>query len=117
MRILKKVQVNIRGEELSLTPKQLFIKLRKFSVWDMEEFLENNSTDLLNDFKHKNKIIEEIENIHNQLESDRYERRLNALELDRQYERSCANLDQPIYPNGWYEKQDEQIIKGEKNGK
>ena len=84
MRILKKVKVNIRGEELSLTPKQLFIKLRKFSVWDMEEFLKNNSTDL---------------------------------ELDRQYEKSCANLDQPIYPNGWYEKQDEQIIKGEKNGK
>ena len=69
MRRLKRVKVYIRGEELLLTPKQLFIKLRKLNFWDMEEFLENNSTDLFNDFTFKLKIIEEIENIHDQLES------------------------------------------------
>ena len=114
MRKLKRVNINIQGEEFSLTPKQLFIKLRKLNVWSMQSFLENNSTDLFNDFKHKDKIIEEIENIHDQLESDRNEKKLNMMELDRQEERSNSNLNQSIYPHGWYEKQDNQIIKGDK---
>ena len=114
MRKLKRVNINIQGEEFSLTPKQLFIKLRKLNIWSMQSFLENNSTDLFNDFKHKDRIIEEIENIHGQLESDRNEKKLNMMELDRQEERSNSNLNQSIYPHGWYEKQDNQIIKGDK---
>ena len=38
------------------------------------------------------------------------ERKLDRLELDRQEERVCS--DQPIYPQGWYEKQDKEIIYG-----
>ena len=112
MRRLKRVKVYIRGEELLLTPKQLFIKLRKLNFWDMEEFLENNSTDLFNKFTFKLKIIEEIENIHDQIASEYNERRLNNMEYHRQMERTSS--DMPIYPHGWYEKEDNQIIKGEK---
>ena len=112
MRRLKRVKVYIRGEELLLTPKQLFIKLRKLNFWDMEEFLENNSTDLFNDFTFKLKIIEEIENIHDQIASEYNERRLDNMEYHRQMERTSS--DMPIYPHGWYEKEDNQIIKGEK---
>ena len=114
MRKLKRVKVDIQGQELLLTPKQLFMRLRHLGLWDMKDFLENNPTDLFNDFKHKDRIIEEIENIHDQLESDRNEKKLNMMELDRQEERSNADLNQSIYPHGWYEKQDNQIIKGDK---
>ena len=109
---LKRVKVDIQGDELLVTPKQLFMRLRHLSVWDMKDFLDNNSTDLFNDFKHKDKIIEEIENIHDQAESDRNERRLNTMELNRQDERSSENLDQPTYPHGWYQKQDNEVIYG-----
>ena len=81
MRKLKRVNINIQGEEFSLTPKQLFIKLRKLNIWSMQSFLENNSTDLFNDFKHKDRIIEEIENIHDQLESDRMQILINLFIL------------------------------------
>jgi len=37
------------------------------------------------------------------------------MEYHRQMERTSS--DMPIYPHGWYEKEDNQIIKGEKNGK
>ena len=112
MRRLKRVKVDIQGQELLLTPKQLFMRLRHLGLWDMKDFLENNPTDLFNDFKHKDKIITEIENIHDQLENDRNERRLDNMEYHRQMERTSS--DAPIYPHGWYEKQDNQIIKGEK---
>ena len=112
MRRLKKVKVDIQGQELLLTPKQLFMRLRHLGLWDMKDFLENNPTDLFNDFTFKLKIIEEIENIHDQIASEYNERRLNNMEYHRQMERTSS--DMPIYPHGWYEKEDNQIIKGEK---
>jgi glyoxylase-like metal-dependent hydrolase (beta-lactamase superfamily II) len=51
MRRLKRVKVDIQGQELLLTPKQLFMRLRHLGLWDMKDFLENNPTDLFNDFK------------------------------------------------------------------
>ena len=40
---LKRVNVYIDEKEFLLTPKQLFIKLRKLDVWSMQNFLEINS--------------------------------------------------------------------------
>ena len=111
---LKRVNVYIDEKEFLLTPKQLFIKLRKLDVWSMQNFFENNSMDLFEHFIHKDRIIEEILNINEQIYFDNEEQKLNNFEYFRQEERSSSNLDQSIYPHGWYEKQDKKIIEGEK---
>tara|TARA_R110000803_G_C11762039_1_gene294064 strand:+ start:180 stop:527 length:348 start_codon:yes stop_codon:yes gene_type:complete len=113
MRKIKRATVEIKGEEFNLTPKQLLNILSNLDYWDMKDFLGNNPTTLFNDFKNKNKIIEEIENTYDQLERDEHHRKLNQMEFDRQEERSTDNLDQSIYPHGWYEKEDNQIMYGE----
>ena len=107
---LKKVKVHIMDEELELTPKQLLNKLSKLKYWDFHDFLDNNSTEIFNHFKQKDKIIELIENEFDCVSNEYNERKLDRLEIDRQEERTCS--DQSIYPHGWYAKQDEEIIYG-----
>jgi len=107
---LKRVKVYIVGEEFELTPKQLLNKLSKLKFWDFQDFLDNNPTENFNHFKHKDRIIKLIKGGFDCVSNEYNERKLDRLELDRQEERVCS--DQPIYPQGWYEKQDKEIIYG-----
>ena len=107
---LKRVKVIIRDEEFNLTPKQLINKLSKLDHWDYEDFFENNPSENFNHFKYKEKIIDQIVEDYETTKMTYHERRIDNMMYQRQEERTC--LDQPIYPHGWYEKQDNEIIYG-----
>ena len=109
---LKRVSVEIKGEEINLTPKQLLNKLSNLDYWDFQDFFECNSTDKFNHFGQKKTIVRLINEMFDQKSFEYNERKLNQMEFDRQEERSTDNLDQSIYPHGWYQKQDNQIIYG-----
>ena len=109
---LKRVNVEIRGNNFDLTPKQLINKLSKIDYWDFIEFFELNPMDKFNHFKYKDKIIKLINNEFQSVSHLYRESKLDRLEILRQDERSSENLDQPTYPHGWYQKQDNEVIYG-----
>tara|TARA_R100001230_G_C5510730_1_gene51400 strand:+ start:176 stop:520 length:345 start_codon:yes stop_codon:yes gene_type:complete len=107
---LKRVKVIIRDEEFNLTPRQLINKLSKLDHWDYEDFFENNPTDNFNHFGCKEELIDQILEDYETAKMTDYERRIDNMMYFRQEERT--SLDAPIYPHGWYEKQDNEIIFG-----
>ena len=107
---LKRVKVIIRDEEFNLTPRQLINKLSKLDHWDYEDFFENNSTDNFNHFSCKEKLIDQIIEDYETAKMTYHEKRIDNMMYQRQEERISS--DAPIYPHGWYEKQDNEIIYG-----
>ena len=84
--------------------------MSKLDHWDYEDFFENNPTDNFNHFACKEKLIDQIVEDYETAKMTDHERRIDNMMYQRQEERTC--LDQPIYPHGWYEKQDNEIIYG-----
>ena len=115
-----KVNVEIIGKNFNFTYKQLINKLSKLNYYDFLDFFDNNSKDKFNCFntkKNKNQgkkfVVDAINNEFNYISNIHNEKKLDNMEYNRQMERT--SIDAPIYPHGWYEKQDNQIIKGENN--
>jgi endo-alpha-1,4-polygalactosaminidase (GH114 family) len=74
--------------------------------------MEENPISIFDNQKYKKNIISKITEIIAEKKSDMNIRRDNARDIFRQDERSSDNLDQSIYPHGWYEKQDSEEIYG-----
>tara|TARA_B100001989_G_C24176698_1_gene286910 strand:+ start:63 stop:440 length:378 start_codon:yes stop_codon:yes gene_type:complete len=115
----KKIRINvyIKEENFNLTYKQLLNKLSKLDYYDFLDFFENNPTENFdcfntkrNNYKLKGIVIDEINGLFDSVCNIRNEQRLDNMMYNRQMERTSS--DQPIYPQGWYEKQDKEIIWG-----
>ena len=107
---LKRVKVIIRDEVFNLTPRQLINKLSKLDHWDYEDFFENNPTDNFNHFNCKKKLMKQILEDYETAKNVYHANRIEDMMYFRQEERISS--DAPIYPHGWYEEQDNEIIFG-----
>ena len=112
-----KVNVYIMGENFNLTYKQLINKLSKLNYFDFLDFFENNPTEDFdcfntqrNGYQGKKVVIDKINETFDYVSNMHNEKKLDSMMYDRQMERTSS--DQPIYPHGWYEKQDKEIIWG-----